>query len=149
VIGCNAESMLKYAQVISFETERYPFDKLLAAQVFSPFYTLYHTWVADLVASRFGKKISYSAHPKMRVHLAGTGCVSEFHRDAEVTGRPDPINCYLPFTDVFDTNTVWCESSYGLKDYQPINLKYGEAFFWDGGVLEHGTFRKRKRADAS
>jgi hypothetical protein len=172
--------MLKYAQVISFATEQYPFDKVLAATVFkvprldglhvnwaaqsgkskasyednlelrrlmqnlhddSPFYKLYHKWIADNIAPRFGKRISYSAHPKMRVHLAGTGSVSEFHRDVDVTGRSDQINCYLPFTDVFDTNTLWCESAYGLEDYCPINLKYGQALVWDGGFLKHGTFR--------
>ncbi len=171
--------MLKYAQVVSFATDKYPFDKVLAAYVFkvpeldrlhvylakktgrsqasyednlklrrlmqnlpddSLFYRVYHKWVKEVIAPKFGYRISYSAHPKMRVHLAGTGCVSEFHRDADVTGRPDQINCYLPFTDVSDTNTVWCESSYGLKDYRPLNLKYGEALIWDGGFLEHGTF---------
>jgi hypothetical protein len=172
--------MLKYAQVISFATEQYPFDKVLEATVFkvprldnlhvywagesgkskatygdnlelrrlmqnlhddSPFYKLYHKWIAENIAPRFGKRISYSAHPKMRVHLAGTGSVSEFHRDVDVTGRFDQINCYLPFTDVFDSNTLWCESARGLEDYRPINLKYGQALVWDGGFLKHGTFR--------
>jgi hypothetical protein len=172
--------MLKYALVISFSTDRYPFDKVLAASVFkvprldwlhvywaeqtgknkaaygdnlelrqlmqtlpddSPFYNLYHKWIAELVAPKFGKRIGYSAHPKMRVHLAGTSSVSAFHRDADVTGRSDQINCYLPFTDVFDTNTLWSESAYGLQDYRPINLKYGEALIWNGGFLKHGTFR--------
>jgi len=172
--------MLKHAQVISFATDRYPFDKVLAGSVFkvprldclhvylaartekskasyednlklrrlmqtladdSPFYMLYHKWIAEVIAPKFGKRISYSAHPKMRVHLAGTGSVSEFHRDVDVTGRSDQINCYLPFTDVFDTNTLWCESAYGTEDYRPINLKYGEALIWDGGLLKHGTFR--------
>jgi hypothetical protein len=172
--------MLKYAQVISFATDKYPFDKVLAATVFkvprldclhvswaqhtgkdkasygdnlalrklmqtlsddSPFYKLYHAWIVEQIAPKFGKQISYSAHPQMRVHLAGSGGVSEFHRDVDVTGRYDQINCYLPFTDVFDSNTLWCESDYGLKDYRPINLKFGEAFIWDGGFLQHGTFR--------
>lgn len=171
--------MLKYSQMISYSTERYPFHKFLAAFFKAPaldqlhvyysansegrslgyednlklreslqklpdksiFYLIYHKWIAELVAPHFGRRIRYSAHPKMRVHLAGTGSVSGFHRDSDVTGRPDQINCYLPFTDVFETNTVWCECSYGLKDYAPINLKYGEALIWDGGFLEHGTFR--------
>lgn len=93
----------------------------------SPFYILHHKWIAELVAPKFGKRIRYSAHPKMRVHLAGTSSVSDFHRDADVTGRSDQINCYLPFTDVFDSDTLWAESAYGLQDYHPINLRYGEA----------------------
>jgi len=172
--------MLKHAQVVSFATDKYPFDKIFEAYVFkvpkldrlhvywakkigkseasyednlqlrrlmqnladdSLFYKVYHKWVREVVASKFGNRISYSAHPKMRVHLAGTGSVSDFHRDADVTGRPDQVNCYLPFTDVFGSNSLWCESAYGLKDYGPINLKYGEALIWDGGFLEHGTVR--------
>jgi hypothetical protein len=43
----------------------------------SLFYKLYHAWIARMVAPKYGLKISYSAHPKMRVHLAGTGSVSE------------------------------------------------------------------------
>ena len=105
----------------------------------SLFYKIYHRWVADIVAPHYGMKISYSEHPKMRVHLSGTGCVSDFHRDAEVTGRLDQINCYLPFTDVFDGCTVWCETDYGSEDYEPLDLKYGEALLWDGGMLKHGT----------
>lgn len=105
----------------------------------SPFYRLYHRWVARVLAPHYGGKISYSAHPKMRVHLAGTGCVSEFHCDADVTGREDQINCYLPFTDVFDTCTIWSELDYGSGEYHPLNLKYGQALIWDGGRLRHGT----------
>lgn len=172
--------MLKYAQVINFATDRYPFGKFLAESVFkvtrldwlhvywgeqagekkasyadnlelrklmqnladdSPFYNLYHKWIAEFIAPKFGKQISYSAHPKMRVHLARTSSVSDFHRDADVTGRFDQINCYLPFTDVFDTNTLWSESARDLEDYSPLNLKYGEALVWNGGFLKHGTFR--------
>lgn len=105
----------------------------------SPFYKLYHHWIRKVVSPHYGHEITYSAHPKMRVHLAGTGSVSGFHRDVDVTKRELQINCYLPFTHVFDTNTLWCETEYGLKDYQPINLQYGEALLWDGGYLSHGT----------
>jgi hypothetical protein len=104
------------------------------------FYQLYHVWIARLVARRYGNRVSYSAHPKMRVHLAGTGGVSEFHRDAEITGRADQINCFLPFTDVYDTCTVWTEVNYGARDYEPIDLRYGQALLWDGGQLLHGTY---------
>lgn len=103
------------------------------------FYKVYHGWITNVLSPHYGGHVSYSAHPKMRVHLAGTGSVSSFHRDVDVTGREQQINCYLPFTDVFDTNTLWAETDYGLKDYGPINLKYGQAILWDGGYLEHGT----------
>lgn len=106
----------------------------------SVFYKLYHAWVAKVVAPKYGNRISYSAHPKMRVHLARTGGVSEFHCDADITSRPDQINCYLPFTDVHGTATIWIENQYGARDYEPANLTYGQALLWDGGRLEHGSF---------
>ena len=112
----------------------------------SPFYQVYHRWVAEVVSPHYGHEITYSAHPKMRVHLAGTGSVSNFHRDVDVTGREQQINCYLPFTDVCDSNTLWCETDYGRSDYQPLNLTYGQALLWDGGYLMHGTVANETNA---
>ncbi len=170
--------MLKYAKIISYNVNKYPFAQFLSHCIFkvkhlnmlhfyllkqskkdklcyqdnlklrnlmqrleddSLFYKIYHKWIYDNIANRYGKKITYSAHPKMRVHLAGTESVSNFHRDADITKNLEQINCYLPFTDVCGNNSILCETSYGLKNYHPINLKYGEALLWDGGLLEHGT----------
>lgn len=103
------------------------------------FYQVYHRWVAQVIAPRFHQKISYTKHPKMRVHLAGTGAVSDFHRDAHITKRDEQINVYLPFTDVAGGATLWCESDYGNRQFEPLDLKYGQALLWDGGYLEHGT----------
>lgn len=164
---------------LRYDVERFPFQKVLAAQVFrcrdlsrlheiwqertgrdrlvyadnlklrrrmqrlpdnALFYRVYHRWITEVVATQFGGQISYSAHPKMRVHLAGTGSVSDFHCDADITGREDQINCYLPFTDVFDGCSVWSETDYGKGDFAPLNLAYGEALLWDGGRLNHGTY---------
>ena len=103
------------------------------------FYKVYHPWVANLIGSRVGRKLSYSLHPKFRVHLSGTDSVSNFHRDAHITHRPEQINVFLPFTDVFAGNTLWCEDDYGSENFIPLNLKYGQALLWDGGYLKHGT----------
>lgn len=105
----------------------------------SAFYRIYGRFATRLVAPLFGGRISYSSAPKMRVHLAGTGSVSLWHRDADVTGRPDQINIWLPVTDSFGTNCLWVESDYGRGDHQPVPVRYGEALFFDGGLLSHGT----------
>jgi len=36
-------------------------------------------------------------------------------------------------------NTLWVESDYGLRDFQPVDVPYGAALIFDGGSLEHGT----------
>ncbi|MBL4906739.1 MAG: hypothetical protein JKX94_04745 [Sneathiella sp.] len=107
--------------------------------VTSDFYHLYHRWLEEIIGPRYGNKISYTMHPKMRVHLSGTPSVSDFHNDASVTGRDDQINVYLPFTDVFDGSTLWCQKDYESTESIPLNLKYGQALIWDGGYLSHGT----------
>lgn len=105
----------------------------------APFIKMYHAFVHNIISPRFGGRISYSNRPKMRVHLAGTPTVSTWHRDVDVTDRPDQINAFLPFTSCFGTNTLWCESTYGAEDFQPIELEYGEVFLFDGGYLQHGS----------
>ncbi|MCY4045181.1 MAG: hypothetical protein OXE99_08875, partial [Cellvibrionales bacterium] len=105
------------------------------------FYRLYHRFVRQVVAPCFGDKISYTQHPEMRVHLAGTPACSAWHTDVEVTKRIDQINVWLPLVDTHGTNTLWIETDYGLKDYRPIPVRYGEALLFDGSCLGHGTVR--------
>jgi hypothetical protein len=102
-------------------------------------YQTYFRFVYHFIAPRFMGKISYSHHPKMRVHLPGTKSVSGWHRDADVTGRPEQLTVWLPFTDCDETNTLWLESDYGKRDFQPIKVDYGQVLVFDGGYLEHGT----------
>lgn len=105
----------------------------------SAFYRIYERFNRGLVAPLFGGRISYSSEPKMRVHLAGTGSVSLWHRDADVTGRPEQINIWIPVTDSFGANCLWVESDYGKGNHQPVPVRYGQALFFDGGFLSHGT----------
>ena len=103
------------------------------------FYKLYHRFAVQVIAAEFGRRIAYSNHPKMRVHLAGTPTVSKWHRDLDVTKRHDQINVWLPFTDAFGGNSIWIETDYGRGDYTPVEVSYGQALIFDGGLLEHGT----------
>lgn len=105
----------------------------------SPFYQLYRHFMVKILAPLVGQSLTYSSHPEMRVHLAGTASASAFHNDVSVTNRVDQINFWMPFTDVYDTATLWVESDYGLADYQPIPVKYGQVLIFDGGYLDHGT----------
>lgn len=105
----------------------------------SPFIVAYHRFMRTVIAPHFGGKISYSNRPKMRVHLAGTPSVSSWHRDADITRRPDQINVFLPFTRCQGTSALWCESDYGLKDYHAVDLEVGDVLLFDGGYLEHGS----------
>lgn len=105
----------------------------------SAFYKLYHYFMKAVLAPLVGCTLSYSCHPKMRVHFPGTPSVSTFHCDVPVTCRPDQINFWMPFTDVQDSATLWLESDYGKADYRPVPVRYGQVLVFDGGYLSHGS----------
>ncbi len=44
-----------------------------------------------------------------------------------------------PFTDAFDTNTIWVESEEDKSDFTSMECKYGEIIQWDGSNLMHGN----------
>jgi hypothetical protein len=105
----------------------------------APFFQLYHEFMRLVLAPVAGRSLSYSNRPKVRVHFPGTSSVSSFHADVPVTKRVDQINFWLPITDVYGSAALHLESDYGLADYQPAPLRYGQALIFDGGYLGHGS----------
>ncbi|MDC0675696.1 hypothetical protein [Nannocystis radixulma] len=103
------------------------------------FWRLYHGFMLRILAPLVGRGISYTSHPKLRIHLSGTSSVSSFHHDICVTKRPDQINFWAPFTDVDGTATIWLESDYGKGDFTPVPVRYGQVLIFDGGYLGHGS----------
>lgn len=130
---CSGKSQLDYQD--NLELRR----RMQRLPLTSSFYQIYERFVREQVAACFGGRISYAARPKMRVHLAGTGSVSRWHRDAEVTGRLEQINIWLPVTPCFGGNSLWVENDYGSGSYQAIAVRLGQVLFFDGGLLSHGT----------
>lgn len=107
------------------------------------FWNLYHGFMLGILAPCVGRGISYTSHPKMRVHLAGTPSVSSFHHDICVTERIDQVNFWMPFTDVEGDTALWLESDYGRGDFAPVPVRYGEVLIFDGGYLGHGSVANR------
>ncbi len=105
----------------------------------APFFRLYHEFMRLVLAPVAGRSLSYSNRPKVRVHFPGTPSVSSFHADAPVTERIDQINFWLPVTSVTGGSALHLESDYGLADYTPVPLRYGQALIFDGGYLGHGS----------
>jgi hypothetical protein len=105
----------------------------------SDFWTLYHRFMLAVLAPLVGRGISYTSHPKLRIHLAGTPSVSSFHHDICVTKRIDQVNFWMPFVDVAAGGTIWLESDYGKGDFAPVPVRYGQVLIFDGGYLGHGS----------
>ncbi|KVE38572.1 hypothetical protein WS69_08380 [Burkholderia sp. BDU5] len=117
--------------MVSAMMERQPAD--------ADFWKVYHGFMLAQLAPLVGRGISYTSHPKLRVHLSGTASVSSFHHDICVTRRIDQINFWMPFTDVDGGATLWLESDYGRGDFEPVPVRYGQVLIFDGGYLGHGS----------
>jgi hypothetical protein len=104
-----------------------------------PLRQLYHALVQAVVVPACDCRVGYTSKPKLRVQLAGTGSVSAWHRDADITGRLDYVTAWVPFVDTEGASTVWCESDYGRGDYAPIPVRYGEILLFDAALLRHGS----------
>ena len=103
------------------------------------FYPLYVEFV-NHIKERFGyEEIVYQRIPTFRAHLVENLGVGEWHRDRTYNHGVTEVNFWLPFTDTYDTNTIWMESKEDLEDFMPYSVKYGEVLVFDGANLLHGN----------
>lgn len=108
------------------------------------FRTMYSGFISSIVYPLYNSPIVYQTIPTFRIAYGNNIAVGEFHkdkyyRDVNWAERVQEDNFFLPFTDAFDTNTIWVESKEDLGDYSPMNCKYGEIIQWDGSNLTHGN----------
>ena len=54
--------------------------------------------------------------------------VGEFHRDSDFGHDTHEVNFWLPFTDAYETNTVWIEDPI-TKKIEAMEVKYGNVTF--------------------
>jgi len=104
-----------------------------------PLLALYRRLVREVVAPPFGGWLSVTQRPTFRVHLPGTPGVSGWHRDADVTGRMDYINAWVPFVDAAGTTALHVEPEYDSEEHLPVDVPYGQVLVFDGGLLSHGS----------
>jgi hypothetical protein len=109
------------------------------------FRELYNSFIKEYVRPLYTNKIVVQQKPTFRICYPNNIAVGEFHkdkwyRDTDWAGKVKELNFFLPFTDAFDTNTIWVESAEDKKDFGPMNCKYGEFIQWDGPNLLHGNY---------
>jgi ectoine hydroxylase-related dioxygenase (phytanoyl-CoA dioxygenase family) len=105
---------------------------------------MYNEFILNVVKPLYNEQIVYQSIPTFRVAYPNNIAVGEYHkdkwyRDADWAVEVGEDNFFLPFTDAFDTNTIWAESQEDKGDYSPMNCNYGEVIQWDGSNLTHGN----------
>jgi len=108
------------------------------------FIELYDKFILEIVKPLYNEQIVYQAIPTFRVAYPNNIAVGEFHKDkhyrnGEWAAMVKEDNFFLPFTDAYDTNTIWVESEEDKGDFTPMNCNYGECIQWDGCNLTHGN----------
>jgi ectoine hydroxylase-related dioxygenase (phytanoyl-CoA dioxygenase family) len=108
------------------------------------FIQLYDEFILKVIKPIYNEQIVYQAIPTFRVAYPNNIAVGEFHKDkhyrnGEWAAKVKEDNFFLPFTNAFDTNTIWVESEEDKGDFNPMNCNYGECIQWDGCNLTHGN----------
>lgn len=108
------------------------------------FIQIYDKFILEVIKPLYNEQIVYQAIPTFRVCYPNNIAVGEFHKDkhyrnGEWAAKVKEDNFFLPFTDAFDTNTIWVESEEDKGDFNPMNCNYGECIQWDGCNLSHGN----------
>lgn len=100
---------------------------------------LYDDFIKKVIMPIFDEPIVYQKIPTFRIQAPNNVGVGEWHKDKQYNHNQAEINFFLPFTDAFDTNTIWAESEEDKGDYTPLEAKYGEFIMWEGVRLTHGN----------
>ena len=103
------------------------------------FYDVYYSFINDVIKPLFNEDILYQRIPTFRVHQPNNLAVAEYHRDGDYSHSEHEINFYLPLTKAWGTNTIWAETEFDKKDFQPIEVEVGEFVMWNGANLLHGN----------
>lgn len=106
---------------------------------FSYIKPIYDDFVKEQIMPLFGEPVVYQKIPTFRIQAPNNLGVGEWHKDKQYNHNQNEINFFLPFTDAFDTNTIWAESEEDKGDYSPLEAHYGEFIMWEGVRLTHGN----------
>ncbi len=108
------------------------------------FFSLYEAFIQEYVRPLYNNKIVVQRYPTFRICYPNNVAIGEYHkdknyRDANWALQVKELNFFLPFTNAFDSNTIWVESQEDKKDFTAMHCKYGECIRWDASNLTHGN----------
>ena len=67
-------------------------------------------------------EFAYQTFPTFRIMLPNNVAVTKFHYDSDSEHKhpENEINFVIAITDMFDTNTIWCETEPNKKNFFPL-----------------------------
>ncbi len=101
---------------------------------------LYRRFVASFAPEVLGTTdFCFQRVPTFRVHFPGNVAVGSFHTDGDYNHGQGEVNFWVPFTQTWDSNSVWIERDLGAGDHRPAELSPGEVLVFDAVNWSHGN----------
>ena len=136
----NLHEVEEYKTLTREKDQSTTWHKLYYGNFNERFKQTYYNFIDKFIKYEFElDEIIFQKIPTFRVHLKGNQAVGEWHRDRDYNHGQSEINILLPFTDSYETNTIWIESEEGKEDFKPYNISYGEVLIFKGANLLHAN----------
>ena len=104
---------------------------------------LWDGFLSEVVLRNFVNEESYIVQklPNIRIHIPGSKAINRWHCDSDQDHRHPlgEINCILPLTEMYESNSVWRESKPKLGDFKAFELSFGDLILWNGNTCIHGN----------
>ncbi len=105
--------------------------------------TTWELFIKDEIRNHFPNEDSIIVQklPNIRIHIPNGQAIMRWHCDSDKDHRHPlgEINCIMPFTNMYDSNSVWRESAANKNDFKAFILKFGELVYWNGNTCIHGN----------
>ena len=111
------------------------------------FKLLYCSFIKEIYNKFFpGEKyLIYQSFPSIRIQFMESKTIPP-HKDSDQLSN-HPIgekNFLIPITDMRDTNSIYIESEPDKKDFESVNLEYGDLFYFNGNTCTHHNVENKE-----
>ncbi len=102
---------------------------------------MYLVFLKNEIKPLMKEEFIFQTFPTFRVHLPNDKAVHKWHYDSDPDHQHPhwELNIQIALTDMVDTQATWVESVPGLKDFRPMNMRYGEFYIFNGNRCCHGN----------
>lgn len=90
-------------------------------------------FVRDVVTTNMEEsgQLAYQREPTFRAVMPSGEQLGYRHCDADYHHPPAEVNWWIPLTPVHGSNSLVTESRPGRGDFNPVEMKYGQALRWN------------------
>jgi perosamine synthetase len=91
------------------------------------------------------RAIIYQSYPSIRFQFENSLAVPEHYDSDEKASHPlGEKNFLIPITKMENTSTIHIESYPGKRDFEPINMTFGDIFYFNGNTCTHKNESNRE-----